>query len=98
MNKEEFLLKVICCPLNKHCRVLCQKNSTFFKTSVCLIRLAKHFLRSLFVRKNTLLAIEKCQEIKLKGKKSEFKSERIMGFKNYVPINYNKMIFQQTIN
>ena len=54
-------------------------------TSVCLIRFAKHFLRSPFV-KNTLLAIEKCQEIKVKGEKSEFKYERNNGLQKLYPI------------
>ena len=57
---------------------LSTKIPIFFKTSVCLIRFAKHFLRSTFMKKknnnnNTLLAIEKCQEIKVKAEKSEFK-------------------------
>ena len=58
----------------------------FFKTSVCLIRFAKHFLRSPFIKKkNTLLAIEKCQEIRVKGEKSEFKSGRNNGLQKLCP-------------
>ena len=57
---------------------------------------AKQFLRSAFMKKktHTLLAIEKCREIKVKGEKSEFKWASKITPHN----NYKKMIFQQTIN
>ena len=60
-EKEEFLLKVKCRPLNKHIVVFSVKKiPLFFKTSVCLITFAKQFLRSAFMKKKkTLLAIEK---------------------------------------
>ena len=48
---------------------------------------------------NTLLAIEKYQEIKVKGEKSEFKSGRNNGLQKLCQlINYKKIIFQQTVN
>ena len=68
----------------------------FFKTSVCL---QSHLQNSfwdqpLWKKNNTLLAIEKCREIKVKGEKSEFKRASKITPHN----NYKKMIFQQTIN
>ena len=62
-----------------------RKIPLFVKTSVCLVRFAKHFLRSPFINKNTLSAIEKCQEIKVKGEKSEFKSGRNNGLQKLCP-------------
>ena len=46
----------------------------------------KQILRSAFMKKKTLLAIEKYQEIRVKGEKSEFKSGRNNGLQKLCPI------------
>ena len=58
-----------------------QKIPLFFKTSVCTVIFSKRFLRSPLMKTKHVISrltfsIEKCQEIKVKGEKSEFKWEK----------------------
>ena len=61
-------------------------------------QICKTFSEITLYKKNTLLAIEKYQEIKVKGEKSEFKYERNNGLPKMICHNYKKMIFQKTRN
>ena len=48
-------------------------------------QICKTFSWLTLYKQNTLLAIEKCQEIRVKGEKSEFKSGRNNGLQKLCP-------------
>ena len=58
-------------------------------------QICKTFSEITLYKKNTLLAIEKYQEIKVKGKKSEFKYERNNGLQKWYAIITRKWYFKK---
>ena len=58
-------------------------------------QICKTFSEITLYKKNTLLAIEKYQEIKVKGEKSEFKYERNNGLQKWYAIITRKWYFKK---